>query len=302
MGTDEPSHNAARDHRRQWRDCLYVYPVVARRSRGLSIGVNLNPNKQCTFGCLYCQINRGVRRDLTGLDLRRLRSELRYALLEATEGALWDEDRFAGVPDALRRVNDIAFSGDGEPTCVDEFDKAVRAAVDAKTEFGREDIKIVVITNASRLDAPQVRRALPTLDRHNGEIWAKLDAGTEAFFERVNRPYPRITLRHVLENIRGVARERPVVIQTLLFRLEGTEPPEREIDAYAARLREILDGGGRIKLVQLHTIARAPASPAASALPDDRLDAIAARVRAAVPEVPVEVFYGAEVPPQQRGR
>ncbi|MFW6132705.1 MAG: hypothetical protein ACOC8F_02320, partial [Planctomycetota bacterium] len=53
-----------RDHRRQWRDCLYVYPVIARRSHGLSIGVNLNPDKRCNFGCAYCQINRSVERDL----------------------------------------------------------------------------------------------------------------------------------------------------------------------------------------------------------------------------------------------
>lgn len=287
------------DHRRQWRECRYVYPVIARRSKGLSIGVNLNPEKVCNFGCVYCQIDRRTPRDLSGVDIAVLRRELRYALLEALSGNLWEEDRFADVPDELRRVNDIAFSGDGEPTCLPNFDAAVRAAVSAKEEFGREDIKLVLITNASRLDAPQVRRILPQFDRHNGEIWAKLDAGTDEFFQRVNRPYPVITLRHVLENIRGVARERPVVIQSMFFRLEGAEPPDSEIDAYTRHLREIVDSGGRIKLIQLYTIARPPASATAAALPDDRLDALADRVRAALPDVPVEVYYGADVPPQR---
>ena len=287
------------DHRRQWRECRYVYPVIARRSKGLSIGVNLNPEKVCNFGCVYCQIDRRTPRDLSGVDIAVLRRELRYALLEALSGNLWEEDRFADVPDELRRVNDIAFSGDGEPTCLPNFDAAVRAAVSAKEEFGREDIKLVLITNASRLDAPQVRRILPQFDRHNGEIWAKLDAGTDEFFQRVNRPYPVITLRHVLENIRGVARERPVVIQSMFFRLEGAEPPDSEIDAYTRHLREIVDSGGRIKLIQLYTIARPPASATSAALPDDRLDALADRVRAALPDVPVEVYYGADVPPQR---
>ena len=37
--------NAVRDHARTYQDFTYVYPVISRRSRGLSIGVNLNPDK-----------------------------------------------------------------------------------------------------------------------------------------------------------------------------------------------------------------------------------------------------------------
>lgn len=129
-------------------------------------------------------------------------------------------------------------------------------------------------------------------------MWAKLDAGTDAFFQRVNRPYPVVTLRHVLENIRAVAQGRPVVIQSLFFRLEGMAPPPREIDAYAAHLREIVEGGGKVRLVQIHTIARPPALSTARALTGEELDALAAKVRAAVPEVPVETYYGSDVPPQ----
>jgi len=286
-----------RDHRRQWRRCLYVYPVISRRSKGLSIGVNLNPDKQCNFSCLYCQIDRRVQRDLREVDLATLASELRLALLEATSGSLFAEQRFAETPQPLRRINDIALSGDGEPTCLADFDEAVKVAAVSKKEFGRDDIKIVVITNASQFDRPQFKRALPTLDAENGEIWAKLDAGTEEFFRRVNRPYPVITLRHILENIRSVARDRPIVIQSLFFRLDGQEPPPREIEAYISNVREIVAGGGRIKLVQIHTIARPPASPSARAMEAAGLDAIADKVRAALGELAVEVYYGADVPP-----
>jgi len=288
-----------RDHRRQWRTCLYVYPVISRRSKGLSIGVNLNPDKQCNFSCLYCQINRRILRDLDTVDMAVLADELRLALREATSGRLWAEHRFAGTPEDLRRINDVALSGDGEPTCLPNFDEAVRAAADAKNEFGRDDVKIVVITNASKLDQPQFQRALPILDANNGEIWAKLDAGTEAFFRRVNRPYPVITLRHILENIRRVALGRPVVIQSLFFRMDGVAPPEREIDAYIENVREIIAGGGQVKLIQVHTIARPPVSPSAAAMPNDELDALAEKVRAALPSVPVEVYYGTDVSPQE---
>src|SRR5690348_2365773 len=41
-------------HSRSWLANRYVYPVVSRRSKGLSIGVNLNPDKVCNFDCIYC--------------------------------------------------------------------------------------------------------------------------------------------------------------------------------------------------------------------------------------------------------
>jgi len=299
--TDEPNapeRSVIRDHRRQWRDCLYVYPVISRRSKGLSIGVNLNPDKRCTFGCLYCQIDRRAARGLDAVDLPTLRRELDLALAEAAAGRLWDEPRFAPTPPALRRINDIAFSGDGEPTCLAEFDRAVAVAAEAKAAAGLADLKLVVITNASRLDSPQVARALPILDAHNGEVWAKLDAGTDAYFHRVNRPHIKLRLGQVVANIAAVARARPVVIQTLFFRIAGAAPPPEEIAAYCARLREVLDAGGLIKLIQLHTIARSPADPAAGRLSDADLDAIAAEVRSAVGTVPVETYPGQDVPTQ----
>ena len=290
---------AIRDHRRQWRDCLYVYPVLSRRARGLSIGININPDKRCSFGCLYCQVDRHVPRNLEDVDLDTLAAELELALSAAAAGRIWDEQRFAKVPAAMRRINDIAFSGDGEPTARPDFDRAVKVAADAKAAAGLEDVKIVIITNSTCLDSPQMARALPILDASNGEIWAKLDAGTQERFEAVNRPQPRRRLADIVSGITAVARGRAVVIQTLFFRIDGHGPGQAEVAAYAARLREILDGGGRIRLVQIHTIARSPLSPSARALPDHELDALADTVRQAVPQVPVETYYGADAAPQQ---
>lgn len=286
------------DHRRQWRDCLYVYPVISRRARGLSIGVNINPDKRCSFGCLYCQVDRHVRRNLDNVDLDTLAAELKLALNAAACGEIWNEPRFADVPVEMRRINDIAFSGDGEPTSKTEFDKAVKIAADAKASANLADVKIVVITNSAHLTSPQVARALPILDANNGEIWAKLDAGTQERFEIVNRPRPVLKLADIVSGITAVARERAVVIQTLFFRVDGQGPDQAEIAAYTGRLRDVLDGGGRIKLVQIHTIARSPLSPSASSLPDDELDVLAEAVKQAVPEVPVETYYGTNAKPQ----
>ena len=279
-----------RDHRRQWRDCLYVYPVIARRSRGLSIGINLNPEKRCTFSCVYCQIDRKTRRDLHGVGIPTLRRELDAVLAEALSGHIWREARFAATPPSLRRVHDIAFSGDGEPTCLANFDQAVEAAAEARRLAKLESLKIIVITNASALDSPQVRRALPILDANNGEIWAKLDAGTEEAFQRVNRPHAPITLARIVENITDVARGRAVVIQSLFFRSAGQAPSGEKIEAYCRRLEEILGSGGKIKLVQVYTVARNPAERDVSALTAAELDAIAGTIRRTVKDIPVETY------------
>ena len=279
------------DHRRQWRDCLYVYPVVSRRAGGVSIGVNLNPDRKCNFGCVYCQIDRSRPRGLREVDLDTVAAELAQALSAAISGELWNEPRFADTPAPLRHVNDIAFSGDGEPTCLEEFDQAVRIAADAKAQAGLDEVKIVVITNASLLDSPQVRRALHVLDENNGEIWAKLDAGTEEYFRLINRPRPGLTLEEIIRNIQAVGMLRPIVIQTLLCKLDGQSMDEPELQAYCKRLRTMLANGTRIQQVQLHTVAREPATgQPVTPLTDDELKAMAKRIIAAVPGVEFQVF------------
>ena len=45
------------DHDRGSAGLTYVYPVISRRSGGLSIGINLNPNNACNWRCIYCQLH-----------------------------------------------------------------------------------------------------------------------------------------------------------------------------------------------------------------------------------------------------
>ena len=72
-----------------------------------------------------------------------------------------------------------------------------------------------------------------------------------------------------------LARVRPIVIQTLFMRIHGQSPSAEEIAAYTGRLRTILAEGGKIQLVQIHTIARRPAESYAAPLENAEVDAIA---------------------------
>jgi wyosine [tRNA(Phe)-imidazoG37] synthetase (radical SAM superfamily) len=281
--------NAYVRHERRWADNRYVYAVVSRRSHGVSVGVNLNPDKGCNFDCIYCQVDRAVAPAVRKVELERVATELDLVLAAERDGSLYQAPPFDALPAALRGVRDIAFSGDGEPTTYPRFREAVELAAAARARFGLSDAKIVLITDAAYLAKPKVRDALAVMDRHNGEIWAKLDAGTEEYFARVDRP--NVPLRTVLDNILDAARVRPIVIQSLFMRIGDEPTPLSEIEAYCARLRELLAAGGRLKVLQLYTIARLPAERFVAPLTDAELDALAVVVRRQVP-VPVETYYG----------
>lgn len=287
--TNAALRDAYRRHERRWADNLFVYAVVSRRSHGVSVGINLNPGKECNFDCLYCQVDRTVPPRVRKVDLERLARELDAVLEAAADGSLYDAAPFTAVSPDQRVVRDIAFSGDGEPTAYPRFKEAVEIAAAARARYRLDQAKIVLITDAAYLSKPAVREALEVLDANNGEIWAKLDAGTEEYFQLIDRP--NVSLQRALENILDAARSREVVIQSLFMRVHDRPIPDEEVDAYCARLNWLLSEGGAIKNVQLYTIARTPAEPVVSPLSDEDLDRIADRVRARVP-VEVETFYG----------
>lgn len=264
-------------HERSFEDHRYVYPVISRRSQGLSIGVNLNPDKICNFDCVYCQVDRRIPGETDFVGLAELLRELETLLRLAATGALYDRGKFRETPPALRRLNDIAFSGDGEPTTHRNFDEVVAACAALKRRLGLDDVRMVLITNASMFHRPRVRDALRTLDANQGEIWAKLEAGTADYFRRIDRtPIP---FQQIIDNIAEAARARPLVIQSLFLRFEDEGPTASELEAYCQRLNEILATGGRIRLVQVYTVARRPAVPAVRPLADHEVDAIVLMVR-----------------------
>lgn len=263
-------------HSRQFGEFRFVYPVVSRRAQGVSIGVNLNPDKICNFNCVYCQVNRRDSRGEDFVDLGRLKAELETAVRLVRSGEIFALDGFSDTPPFLRRLNDIAFSGDGEPTSFANFDEVIQVAADVRRDEAPPETKLVLITNASLLHRPVVQRGLALMDENNGEIWAKLDAGTAEFFAKVSRT--RIPFSRILENITKAASARPIVIQTLFLRWYGSPPERSELKAYCDRLNEIVRRGGRIKLVQLYTVARPPAESFVSALAKDELEDIAKHV------------------------
>ena len=285
-----------RDHRRELNDNRYVYAVVSRRARGLSIGINLNPDKVCNFDCPYCQVDRRVPGPKGPVELARLEAELDDLLARVADHTLWSLSPFDTADPALRVVRDIAFAGDGEPTSSPAFPGAVEVVGRMRDKYALTELQVSLLTNATLLARPSVQLGLERLAALGGVVWAKLDAGTDAWFQRVDGT--SLPLRHVVRQITAAARQHPLVLQCLFPSLGGAGPSDAELDAWAARIQEILDAGGRIREVQVTTIARRPADPTVGALPASRLEEIADRARSL--GLVVNVYPGLSTAPEAR--
>ena len=272
-----PHHQAAQTAFGSPRDFLdnrFVYTVVSARARGLSVGVNMNPDKNCNFNCIYCEVHRNGDPG-EQLNVEQMAQELKATLSLVRAGRLRERPWYRSLPDELLQLRHVALSGDGEPTLSPRFAEGLQAVVHVRA-LGGYPFKLVLITNGTGLDLPHVLSGLKHFTRSD-EIWVKLDGGTEAYLNKINRC--DIPLEKILSNILLIGRRRPLVIQSLFPAVQGEEPPLQEIEQYTQRLLEIKNGGAQISLVQIYSATRPSATSHCSHLPLKVLSRIAQTVR-----------------------
>jgi len=259
---------------RDFLDNRFVYTVISSRAGGLSVGVNMNPDRRCNFDCVYCEVPRGTPTRESRLDVEVMAAELRHTLADVRAGRLRERPGYGSLPAELLQLRHVALSGDGEPTLCPNFAEAVEAVVHVRARG--DFFKLVLITNATELDRPQVQAGLRHFTKSD-EIWAKLDGGTQAYLDKVSKV--RVPMARILDNIATLGRQRPVVIQSLFPAILDEEPPESEILAYAARLSELKQAGAQIALVQIYSATRPSRRSECSHLPLRTLSRIAQTVR-----------------------
>ncbi len=254
----------------------FTYVVISPRARGLSVGVNMNPDKKCQFNCVYCEVDRVVSPGGPDLDIAAMADELKMTLQYVYRGRLRELHAYRKVPDELLQLRHVALSGDGEPTLAPQFTEALQAVLHVRALSGLPFFKLVLITNAMGLDLPAVQRGISRFTKDD-EIWAKLDGGSAAYLNRVNGV--NVPLDKLLSNSLAVARQRPVVIQSLFPGINGQEPSLDEIEQYADRLAELKRGGAQISAVQIYSATRPVLHPECGHLPLKTLSTIAQTVR-----------------------
>jgi len=271
---------------RDFLDNRFVYVVISPRARGLSIGVNMNPDRHCSFDCTYCEVNRDHPPLEKELDVNVMAAELQKTLALVQSGAIRERPAYRALSNDLLQLRHVAFSGDGEPTLCPNFREAVEVVVHVRARILTSFFKLVLITNTTGLDLPVVQNSLKYFTRDD-EVWAKLDAGTQHYMDKVNRSV--IPLEKVLENILLVGRHRPVVIQSLFPMIDGQEPPPEEIDEYVNRLTELKNGGAQISMVQIYSATRPMQHSDCGHLPLKSLSRICQKIKLAT-GLKAEVF------------
>ena len=262
------------DHRRDSAGLRYVYPVISRRAGGVSVGINLNVNNACNWACVYCQVENLTRGGPPPVDLDCLERELSSFLTDAVDGDFMQRH----VAEDSRRLVDVAFSGNGEPTSAPEFESAVRLVAKVLQEFdlcGKLPVRL--ITNGSLLHRASVQAGIRLLGEMSGEVWFKIDRGLARDVALVNET--EMDMLKVQRNLEGCCALAPTWVQTCWFAMDGQAPDAVSRATYCDALRPL---AGRLAGVHLYGLARASLQPGASRLSrlsKAELAAFAAQIR-----------------------
>jgi wyosine [tRNA(Phe)-imidazoG37] synthetase (radical SAM superfamily) len=277
-----PTFGSARD----FLENRFVYLLISERAKGLSVGVNMNPDKRCDYDCIYCEVDRRVPAAEKKLNVELMAEELQATLGLIARDELKVIRHYAALDPELRRLRHVTLSGDGEPTLSPQFKEALQAVVHVRALGKVPFFKLVLVTNGSGLNRVEVQGGIKLLTRQD-EVWIKLDGGTQTYLNRINRS--QVSLGQTLQNILSLARQRPVIIQSLFPAIRDLEPPAEEVEQYALRLKELKEHGAQIPLVQIYSCTRPTIRDEATHLPLRSLSHIAHRVRE-VSGLPAEVF------------
>lgn len=266
------------ENHREREKGVIIYPVYSRRSGGLSVGINLFPDKkQCPFDCPYCEVFPFSTN--AGFSLAQMENDLKKAITSAIE--------------QKTPVKDICFSGNGEPSLSPFFNDALQLAGNIRGE-SVPFAELVLITNGAGLLQPEIFSLLKDAATNTIalNIWLKLDAGTPQWYEKMNRT--KIPFTDLTAKIKEFVLCAPVTIQTILCAVDGNEPPQEEEKAWEQLMLEITMNGN-IRKVQLYGKARpSPEDPKTTPLSREYLEKRADSLRKKLTEVknapPVVVY------------
>ncbi|MDR3001176.1 MAG: hypothetical protein LBU89_07925 [Fibromonadaceae bacterium] len=271
------------DHNCRFAGFDFVYPVISRRASGLSIGINCMTNGACSFDCIYCQSRGGVEAKKAPLPtVNEIFSELKQLLSIYHKTKL--ADHFPNIEEKNRLLKDIALSGDGEPTLYPHFEELCMELANFQKE---NDIpKLVLITNAVKL-----ANGFEHLCKNSGEIWGKLDAGTDEWLNFINRPLKKTSVAAIEDNLKSIVSKFPLRIQTMLCEAQGKIPSEAEIESYSQVVQRIhKENSGNLLSVQLYSPVRKTADNSVKPLPREFLDGVKNILQNKISRLSVEVF------------
>ena len=235
------------NHDRNVVGLKYVYPVISRRAGGVSLGINLSPNNACNWQCVYCQVPNLSKGVSPTVDLQLLAQELDDFLVELVLGDYMQQH----VPEACRVLQDLAISGNGEPTTCPNFDEAVLVIVGLMDTY-KLNIPLRLITNGSSVHQSMVQQGLKQMAAHRGEVWFKVDAVGKKRTQAVNQV--SLSPDWQKKQLQLTINACPTWLQTCVLHEQAQDA--LYMDDYLAWLSQCLDDNIKPKGVLLYSLAR----------------------------------------------
>ncbi|MBF0122768.1 MAG: radical SAM protein [Candidatus Omnitrophica bacterium] len=190
----------------------YIYGPVYSWRMGFSLGIDpLNTSvKSCNFGCSYCQLGLA---DVLPSDRR------------VFVPASWIVEEVKALPQDCK-IDYLTFSGNGEPTLASNLGEMMLALRDVRPE------KIAVITNATLITRPDVRRDLRLADL----VLLKIDAPDQDLFEKINHPVKGLRLADIIKGIKDFKKTFEGKLALQIMFMEANKAFAREIAQVAREI------------------------------------------------------------------
>jgi wyosine [tRNA(Phe)-imidazoG37] synthetase (radical SAM superfamily) len=224
----------------------HLFGPVASRRLGVSLGIDLTPQKACTLNCVYCECGKT---DTLTLD--------RKEYIPTAEVISELRDYLSADPE----LDAITFSGSGEPTLHIGVGEIIAFL---KREYPR--YRVVMLTNSTLLHLPDVREALMQADL----VVPSLDAISEDIFRKINRPNARLNNAQVIEGLTTFCDYYQGEVWLEVFIVPGINDTPEELERFKALFARL-----RVNRIQLNSLDRPGAMDWVQPMPRENLTGIA---------------------------
>ncbi len=203
----------------------YIFGPVASRRFGMSLGVDLSPDKKrCNFDCIYCELEPA--KPINNYD-----------------NPPEVDDILAEIDDAVEKFefDVLTITSNGEPTLYPYLDELISRL---------QNHKLLILSNSSTIDQKSVQNTLTKFDI----VKLSLDAISPNIFKKIDRPYKDIKIENIINGIIEFRKifKNELVIEILV--VKGINDKEEEFEKLNEVLKDI-----KPDRVDISTIDRPPA-------------------------------------------
>lgn len=221
----------------------HIFGPVPSRRLGLSLGIDLIPQKTCSFDCIYCQVGK-------------------------TTDRIMECSSFVSVPEVIDELKDvlsktppdvITLAGSGEPTLNKDIGEVI-------SEIKKiTSIPLTLLTNGSLLWKKEIRERVKDVDI----LIPTLSSVFEDTFKKIHRPCPNLKLTDIIQGLRSMRKEYKKNFFLEVVLLSGLNDTDKEITGLSNVIKDI-----QPDKVHLNTVVRPPSDTSAISLSNEKLEEI----------------------------